>query len=454
METHDIEAEAAVLGSLIENNDFIYRVSDVLKDEYFYDSLHREIFSIMKRVHENFGYFDSILIGDEYKAKDPFSSEKYHFIDELKEHAPRIYKKAKLEKFVIETCKVIEEKYKIRSLVNILGDMAHKIQMADSNINYDDFKNDVIKNLILSGEDRSKEKSVKLTDIAKDLVKDLEKRSESDSSITGHPTGFKDLDNITRGFQDSDLIIIGARPSMGKSALALNLTMGIHNQWLNSGKKDNRAMFFSLEMDNKQVLKRMLAAKAKIPLDCFYTGKMDGEQWDKLGETMSLLDDSILVDDTPKISVSYIKQKIRQVEQEIGKINIIVVDYLQIMRGESKFSRENEISSISSGLKGLAKEFDIPVIALCQVSRELEKRPIYDDRAGRPGRIPVMSDLRESGAIEQDADIVAFLYRDEVYNVESQEPGIARLSVAKHRNGKLGEVMLRWSAPHQIFRNY
>lgn len=452
MEVFDTEAESALLGALIINNDFIFSVSIDLHEDHFFMDEHKKVYSIMKRLFEEKNYFDILTIADNLKSLDPFFNNIYDFLDELKESAPNIYKDGAVKDFIVKTSKIIVDKYKIRQIAKISDSVRYIIDDAPE-ISPEELEESVVKSISGVNLSCTNSKSMLLSDIAKDVIKDLEERSSSDDPITGARTGFKELDSITRGFQNSDLIIIGARPSMGKSALAINLMMGVYNNWEKQEENKKKIVFFSLEMSSKQVLKRILSAKARIPLDCFYTGQMESEEWDRLANTMSIIDSGILIDDTPKITTSHIRKKLREIKKEIGGVDMVVVDYLQIMKGESKFSRENEISSISSGLKEIAKDFSIPVIALCQVSRDLEKRPVYDDKMSRPGRIPVMSDLRESGAIEQDADIVSFLYRDEVYNKETQEPGIARLSIAKHRNGKLGEIKLKWHSDYQLFAN-
>ncbi|MCL4163034.1 UNVERIFIED_CONTAM: hypothetical protein GTU68_049800, partial [Idotea baltica] len=287
--------------------------------------------------------------------------------------------------------------------------------------------------------DKSKESFTPVSDIVQDSIKLIEVLYDKKESITGIASGFTGLDNITAGFQKSDLLIIAARPAMGKTSLALTVAqwVGIHEQ--------KRVALFSLEMSKEQLVMRMLCSEARVDSTRVRTGNLDQSDFPKLVDSASKISDSpIFIDDTPALSISELRAKARRLHRE-APLELVVVDYLQLLKSPSfKNSREQEISDISRSLKALAKELSVPVIALSQLNRSVEQR--VDKR-------PLMSDLRESGAIEQDADIIMFIYRDEVYNEDTPDKGVAELIISKHRSGPTGIVRLAFNGAHTRFDN-
>jgi replicative DNA helicase len=278
-----------------------------------------------------------------------------------------------------------------------------------------------------------------MKDIVLDVFNLLEERASHDGSMTGLTTGFEDIDRMTAGLQKSDFILIAARPSMGKTAFALNLA-------LNAAVRDSaNVAIFSLEMAKEQLVQRIVSMESLVESNKLRSGELEGDDWDKITRASSRISEAnIYIDDTPGITLFEVQSKCRRLSAQNG-LDLVVIDYLQLMEGEGKSeSRQQEISSLSRGLKGLAREMSCPVISLSQLSRAPEQR--QDHR-------PILSDLRESGAIEQDADVVMFLYRDEYYHEDSEKRGIAEVKIAKHRNGPTGTVELAWVERFTKFAN-
>ncbi len=278
-----------------------------------------------------------------------------------------------------------------------------------------------------------------IKDVVFRTLRNIEAAAKSKGRITGIATGFRDLDYKTAGFQRSDLILIAARPSMGKSALVLNLAEYV------AVRSHITTALFSLEMSKEQLINRMLAMNSKVDSQNIRTGDLKDEEWANLMESARNIGESgLIIDDTPGISISELRSKCRKLKLE-KKLGLVIIDYLQLMSGGGRSeSRQQEVSEISRSLKALAREINCPVIALSQLSRAVEQRP--DKR-------PMLSDLRESGAIEQDADMVIFIYRDEYYNRDTEEPGVAELIIGKQRNGPTGTVKLKWMGQIQKFGN-
>ena len=311
----------------------------------------------------------------------------------------------------------------------------------DPTENIDDIMNSAEKKIFNIMQDKDQKSYSPIKDVLIDAFTELEQLYNQKQHITGVPTGFIDLDYKTAGLHNSDLILIAARPAMGKSAFALNIATNA------ALKAKVPAVLFSLEMSKEQMVNRILCSEAMVDSNKVRTGKIDDDDWIKLADTMGDLSEApIYIDDTPGISINEIRAKCRKLKLE-KNIGLVVIDYLQLVQGSSKRaqgSREQEISEISRSLKILAKEINVPVIALSQLSRAPEQRP--DHR-------PMLSDLRESGAIEQDADIVMFLYRDDYYNEDSEDKGLAEVIVAKHRAGSTGTVKLVWLGNYTKFAN-
>ena len=328
-------------------------------------------------------------------------------------------------RLIIETCHAIVEKAK-----NVVG------------ANITDFLQYAEQAFIRLSDSRVNLGLKSASEIVKETVLSLEELIKNPGKVTGIPSGFIDLDKITAGFQPSDLIILAGRPAMGKTGLALNIAAHAIFQY----KK--RVAFFSLEMSNQQIMQRILSTMAKIESHKFRNGKMTSDDLERLyPQVSSLQHDNLLIDDTPALSITELSSRCRKVKREKGNLDLIIIDYLQLMtvfNAQKNQSREREISIISTGLKALAKELSCPVIALAQLNRGLEQRP---DKRPRP------SDLRESGSIEQDADLILFIYRDEVYNKESQDKGIAEVIIGKNRHGPIDTVKLAFQSNYTSFHN-
>ena len=342
---------------------------------------------------------------------------------------------ANVEKYI----SIVKEKSELRRLIKAANEIIE--EGYDPTENIDDIMNSAEKKIFNIMQDKDQKSYSPIKDVLIDTFTELEQLYNQKQHITGVPTGFIDLDYRTAGLHNSDLILIAARPAMGKTAFGLNIAT-------NAAVKANvPVVLFSLEMSKEQVVNRILCSQAMVDSNKVRTGKIDDEDWVKLADTMGELSEApIYIDDTPGISINEIRAKCRKLKIE-KNIGLVVIDYLQLVQGSSKRSsgsREQEISEISRSLKILAKEINVPVISLAQLSRAPEQRP--DHR-------PILSDLRESGAIEQDADIVMFLYRDEYYHEDSEDKGQAEVIIAKHRSGSTGTVKLAWLGNYTKFAN-
>ncbi len=427
----NLEAEQSLIGSLIIENKLIPEIEGIVVPEDFYhkdmmlvyeaildlnnDNRAVDIVTLKSKLSDN-GNLDvvgGVPILSKLAISVPTSVNAKHYADIIKE-------KSTLRKIIKINEEVMNEAYKGEiKASSILAEAENKIF-----------------NVAIKG-DSNDFYSVK--DLINPFINKLEKLSASKSSITGIPSGFKDLDRDMSGLQNSDLILIAARPSMGKTALALNIAQHV------AIKEEKVVAMFSLEMSKDQLLSRMIASESTINSQKLRAGKLDDSDWEKLAMgAVVMADSSIYIDDTASISLGEMRSKCRKLKVEKG-LDLIVIDYLQLMSGSGRTnSREQEISEISRGLKALAREMDAPVIALSQLSRAPELRA--DKR-------PILSDLRESGAIEQDADVVMFLYRDEYYNKDTEFKNVAELILAKQRNGPTGTVKLVWSGQYTKFRD-
>ena len=286
---------------------------------------------------------------------------------------------------------------------------------------------------------RNTDDFVPIRDVVANAMHKIEMASKTQGTVTGVPTGFIDLDYRTAGMQPSDLVLIAARPSMGKTAFVLNIAQHV------AFKQHKAVAVFSLEMSKEQLVNRLFSLESKVSGQNIRTGQLTDDEWEKLAETAGIIGQSnLMIDDTPGISIAELRSKCRKFKLERG-LDMIIIDYLQLMSGSGRSeSRQQEISDISRSLKAIARELSVPVLALSQLSRAVEQRP--DHR-------PMLSDLRESGAIEQDADVVMFIYRDDYYNKETEKPGVAEIIIAKQRNGPIGTVELAWLADYTKFAN-
>lgn len=428
----DIEAEQAVLGSMLTDQDAVIAAIEVLKEDDFYREDNKIIYTALLNIYNRAEPIDIITLKSELSSMGKLEAVGgLEYIAQLPDKVPTT---ANVERYV----KIVEEKSMLRNLVKTANEII--------NLGYDETENvedimDVAEKKIFDVMQRKNSKGyTPIKDILIDSFTQLENLYNQKGSITGVPSGFVELDRKTAGLHGSELILIAARPAMGKTAFALNI--GTYA----ATRAGCPVAIFSLEMSKEQLANRILCSEALVDSNKVRTGELEDEEWGKLAQTSGELSTAeIYVDDTPGISVMEIRAKCRKLKLE-KNIGLVIIDYLQLVQGSNKRngSREQEISEISRSLKILAKEIGVPVIALSQLSRAVEQRPDHK---------PMLSDLRESGAIEQDADLVMFLYRDDYYNPESEKKDIAEVIIAKHRGGSLGTAELLWLGSYTKFVN-
>ena len=421
---NDVEAEQAVIGSMLTDRDAVISAIEILKEEDFYREDNKTIYEAILNLYNRSEPIDIITLKAELTSMGMF--EKIGGLEYIVGLPEKVPTTANVERYI----NIVKEKSELRRLIKAANEIIE--QGYDPTENIDDIMNSAEKKIFNIMQDKDQKTYSAIKDVLVDAFTELEQLYNQKQHITGVPTGFIDLDYKMAGLHNSDLILIAARPAMGKSAFALNIATNA------AVKAKVPAVLFSLEMSKEQMVNRILCSEAMVDSNKVRTGKIDDDDWIKLADTMGDLSEApIYIDDTPGISINEIRAKCRKLKLE-RNIGLVVIDYLQLVQGSSKRasgSREQEISEISRSLKILAKEINVPVIALSQLSRAPEQRP--DHR-------PMLSDLRESGAIEQDADIVMFLYRDEYYNKDSPSKGITEVIIAKQRNGPIGTVELVW----------
>ena len=429
---HDTEAEQAVIGSMLTDKDAIISAIEVLKEEDFYREDNKTIYSAILNLYNRAEPVDIITLKAELSSLGKL--EAVGGLEYLAELPDKVPTTANVDKYI----KIVEEKSLLRNLLKTANEI---IKLGyDETQEVDVLMDQAEKKIFDAIQSRNQKGYFCIKDILVDTFTELEQLYNQKQHITGVPTGFADLDYKTAGFHNSDLILIAARPAMGKSAFALNIASHA------ATRANIPVAIFSLEMSKEQMVNRILCSEAMVDSNKVRTGKIDDEDWAKLAEASGTLSESkIFIDDTPGISIMEIRAKCRKLKLE-QNIGMVVIDYLQLVQGTGKrgASREQEIAEISRSLKILAKEINVPVIALSQLSRAPEQRP--DHR-------PMLSDLRESGSIEQDADIVMFLYRDDYYNEDSEKKNIAEVILAKHRSGSTGTVELLWLGNYTKFAN-
>ena len=429
---HDIEAEQAIIGSMLTDKDAVIAAVEVLQEQDFYREDNKIIYSAILNLYNRAEPIDIITLKSELKSMGKFEAVGgLEYIVQLPDKVPTT---SNVEQYI----KIVEEKSMLRALIKTADELI--------TLGYDPTQEveqviDTAEKKIFQVMQKKNQKGYSsIKDILVDTFTQLEKLYNQKESITGVPTGFVDLDYITSGLHNSDLILVAARPAMGKSAFALNIATNA------AVRAKVPVAIFSLEMSKEQMTNRILCSEAMVDSAKVRTGKIDDDEWAKLAATSGELSEAgIYIDDTPGISIMEIRAKCRKMKLE-KNIGLVVIDYLQLVQGSNKKggSREQEIAEISRSLKILAKEIDVPVIALSQLSRAPEQR--IDHR-------PMLSDLRESGSIEQDADIVMFLYRDDYYNEDTEKKNIAEVIIAKHRSGATGTVELLWLANYTKFAN-
>ena len=429
---HDIEAEQAVLGCMLTDKDSVISAIEKLKADDFYREDNKSVYEAMLSLYGRSEPIDIITVKSELVTNGKFDQiGGLEYLAALPEKIPTT---ANVEKYI----KIIEEKSILRNLIKTANDIISAGY--DQTEEVEDIMNIAEKKIFDIMQNKNAKGYTPIKDVLVETFSELERLYNQKGYITGVETGFTELDYKTSGFHKSDLIIIAARPAMGKSAFAINIAT-------HAAVNNNvPVVIFNLEMSKEQVANRILCSEAMVDSNKIRTGKIDDNEWIKLANASGRLAEApIYIDDTPGISIMEIRARCRKLKLE-KNIGLVVIDYLQLVQGSNKknSSREQEISEISRSLKILAKELDIPVIALSQLSRSAEKR---DDKR------PMLADLRESGAIEQDADIVMFLYRDDYYNQDSEKKNIAEVILAKHRGGSTGTVDLLWLGNYTKFAN-
>ena len=428
----DIEAEQAVIGSMLTDQDAVITAIEILKPEDFYREDNRIIYEGIENIFNRSEPIDIITLKAELSSMGKLEAVGgLEYIASLPDKVPTT---ANVERYI----KIVEEKAMLRNLVKTANEI---ISLGyDETQNVEDIMDSAEKKIFDVMQRKNQKGYSSIKDILVESFTKLEQLYNQKQHITGVPTGFTELDNKTAGLHNSELILIAARPAMGKTAFALNIATYA------ATRANVPVAIFSLEMSKEQLGNRILGSEALVDGNKIRTGKLEDDEWAKLAETSGELSNAeIYVDDTPGISVMEIRAKCRKLKLE-KNIGLVVIDYLQLIQGSGKrsASREQEISEISRSLKILAKEINVPVIALSQLSRAVE---------GRPDHRPMLSDLRESGAIEQDADIVMFIYRDDYYDENSEKKNIAEIIIAKQRTGSTGTVELAWLPSYTKFAN-
>ena len=429
---HDEDAEQAVLGSMLTDNDAVMAAVEVLKEDAFYREDNKIIYQAILNLYSKSEPIDIITLKDELESMGKFEQVGgFEYLASLPDKVPTT---ANVQKYI----KIVEEKSVLRNLIKTANEIIELGYNPTEDV--EDIMDGAEKKIFDIMQSKNTKSYTPIKDVLVESFTNLEKLYNQKQHVTGVPTQFYDLDDKTAGLHGSELILFAARPAMGKTAFALNIAT-------NAALRANVPVaIFSLEMSKDQLVNRMLCSEAMVDSNKVRTGKLDEEDWTKLAEAIGPLSEAgVYIDDTPGISVMEIRTKCRKLKME-KNIGLVVIDYLQLISGSNKRngSREQEISEISRSLKVLAKELNVPVIALSQLSRAVEQR---DDHR------PMLSDLRESGAIEQDADIVMFLYRDDYYNKESAEKDIAEVIIAKQRGGSTGTVKLYWMGNYTKFVN-
>lgn len=428
---HSVEAEQSVIGSMIMDREAIVVASELITGEDFYNKQYGILFETMVELNDAGSPVDLVTLQNKLKEKDvPPEVSSLEFVRDLITAVPT---SANIKYYA----NIVAEKATLRRLIRLNEEIANTCYAGKESLEY--ILEDTEKRVFQLVQKRTTDDFVPVRQIVMNAMDKIETAAKNKGSVTGIPTGFIDLDYRTAGMQPSDLILVAARPSMGKTAFELNLA-----QYM-AFKKDMTVALFSLEMSKEQLVNRMFSLESNVDAQKLRTGQLNDQEWERLIESAGTIGKSkLIIDDTPGISIAELRSKCRKYKLE-HDLKIIMIDYLQLMSGSGRSeSRQQEISDISRSLKALARELNVPVVALSQLSRAVEQRP--DHR-------PMLSDLRESGAIEQDADVVMFLYRDDYYNHDSPEKGISEVIIAKQRNGPIGTVKLAWLPEYTKFAN-
>lgn len=432
-----LEAEQSVLGSAFLSKYALQKICDELSSDDFYLESHVKIYDALSELNEEGKPIDITIVTDKLEKNKTLSS--VGNIEYLLEVINSVPSASNIDYYI----NIVHEKAILRRLISVSNDIAGEAYLENGNTN--EILDGAEMKILNVVKTRKSSEFHKIQDVVFKAQENLEKLCNQKGEITGLATGFYEIDKLTSGLHENELIIIAARPAMGKTAFALNIATNI-------AKTTSKAVaIFNLEMNAEQLVTRMFSSAAQVEGSKLRTGKLDNNDWKKLSEGISqLADTNIFIDDTPGISIGDIRSKCRRLAASKEGLGIVIIDYLQLISGSSRYAgnRQQEVSEISRGLKTMALELGVPVIALAQLSRAVE---------GRDDKRPLMSDLRESGSIEQDADIVAFLYRDDYYNKEARMDGnisISEFIVAKHRNGPTATIELLFKKNTSTFANY
>lgn len=433
---HSIEAEQAVLGSLLINNNVWEHVSERVSENDFYRKDHRVIFRAITSLDDEGQPYDVVTVAewlDNHQQLDDAGGLTY--LAALSERTPGVSN-------VKAYADIVKRRSVLRQLIQATNTISESIFNPDGQTNeqiLDLAEKTVFE--IAEKESKGRRDYATIKDLLVGALDQIDKLFHQDSAITGVATGYEDIDEKTAGLQPSDLIIIAGRPSMGKTALAINIAEHAVI------KEKLTVVIFSMEMPSNSLAMRMMSSLGRIDQHKIRTGKLKDEDWPRLTSAVEILKDArLFIDDTPALTPSEIRARCRRIYREHDGIDLVIIDYLQLMQVAGNIeNRATEISEISRSLKAMAKELEVPVVALSQLNRSLEQRP---------NKRPVMSDLRESGAIEQDADLIMFIYRDEVYNKDTADKGKTELIIAKQRNGPIGMVPLTFLGQYTRFENY
>jgi replicative DNA helicase len=431
----NLEAEQSLLGGLLVDPESINKIADMVGPDDFYKDAHGRIFEVMLDLYERNEAIDIITVSS--LARDKGLVEKMGGITYLNTLVDSMPSAAN----IVQYARMVREKALTRKLINVATIIIERGHELDTNV---DTYIDEAENLIFQvAENKFKPAFFSMKDIVMENIKTIERLSQKKQSVIGVPTGYPKLDSLTSGLQPSDLIIVAGRPSMGKTAFCLNVAQHVATL----KEETYQVGVFSMEMSKEQLVTRLLSSEAEIDHSKLRAGMLAQSDWRRLSEAASkLIEASIYIDDSPSMSVLEVRARARRLKKEHG-LSLLIVDYLQLMKGRTMTeSRVQEISEISRSLKALAKELNIPVIAISQLSRAPEKRE-------QDAKKPRLSDLRESGAIEQDADLILFIYRDEVYNKNSDKKGIAEIIIGKQRNGPTETIELAFIDKYTAFRN-
>ena len=429
---HDAEAEKSVIGSMLMDKEAIRVAADALTRDDFYAGQYGILFEAMVELDKEGKPADIVQVQD--KLKKMGAPEEIAGVDFLREILAYLPTSANIKHYT----KLVKDNSILRKLIKTVQNIENDCYEGRKEI--DNLLYEAEKNVCAVTQSGGSEEFTPISEVVMDALDKMEAAANAGGQITGIATGFKHLDYKTAGLQNSDFILVAARPSMGKTAFVLNIAQYV------AVKNRTTTAIFSLEMSKVQLVNRFLSMESGVSAQNLRTGNLTEGEWENLVEGASIIGNSgLVIDDTPGISISDLRSKCRKIKLEHDDLGLIIIDYIQLMTSSTKSeSRQQEVSEISRSLKALARELNVPVIALSQLSRAVEQRP--DHR-------PMLSDLRESGAIEQDADVVMFLYRDEYYKKDTDKPGVAEVIIAKQRNGPVGTVELAWIGDKQRFAN-